>query len=443
MKTYFSQQALFALVMTFLVWSCGAYDPNIESAREALAQADYEEVIRSAEASIESNPENGIGYFYKGIAYASIAQNMDPANRVDDYATARSAFMEAKQRYEEQMITDGEAAELPDIILELWGFEYNSGIELLTDDIVSSHEDSLQLSRYHFINASTINPDSVHSYNLLAEVNFTLGNFEEAEEITRHIIYEMGEGDLFNYYRLSYYLMDVERDEEAIEVLLEAREQYPDEVEVVQEIANAYLRMGETDKALEVVTDLMEVDPDNPEYRLVYATQIYQMVEELDRQIRDVHDEMYDMSRAIRDRARQPGVEQAEIEQMVAELDKKQDEVNELIEESFRFSDEAEEQLVIALRSNPDNPDVHSTLGIVYQNRAAVLHDQRNMTDDTEEAEMYDKQAREYLEKALPHYEKAAEMEENNTDHWRSLFRVYTNLGMEEEAQKAQERAGL
>lgn len=442
MKIKYLPQALAALAMMFLVWSCAA-DPNIESARLALVQQDFDEVIRSAEAAIQANPESGDGFYYKGVAYASLAADRPPEQRVDYYAQARENLVEARRLYREHNVTSSEAQNLDDIIIETWGYEHNQGVQPLSSDIISSPEDSLRLSRYHFMNATTINPDSVLSFNLLAEVNFALGNNEEAEAISRKVIYEMEQGDLYNYYRLAFFLMEDGRDEEAVDLLLEAREIFPDEIEIVQEIANAYLRIGMTDEALEVVQELIERDPENPQYRLVYATQVYQMVQELDEQVREVHDEVYDISREIRQKAREPGADQQEIENMLAEMQEKQDRANELIDESFRFSDIAKEELHLALEADPDNPDIHSTLGIVYQNRGALMQDKRNMTEDMEEADKFDRQAREYLEKSLPHYEKAAELEPDNTEHWLSLFRVYTNLGMTEEAERAQERAGL
>lgn len=442
MKIKFFPQALIAAALMMMVWSCGT-DPNIESARLALVQQDYEEVIESAQAAIDSDPDNGDGYYYMAVAYASIAAEKPADERVEDYEKAREYFMEARDRYDDQMISSDEADNLDEILVETWGFEHNSGVEPLTDDIISSDEDSLMLARHHFKNATSINPDSVQSFNLLAEVEFALGDLEEAERITRHIIYDMQKADLFNYYRLAFYLMEGDRDDEAIDILTEARDEYPDEIEIVQELANAYLAIGDTDKALEVVRELIERDPENPQYRLVYATQVYQMVQDIDDQIREIHDDMYDFSREIRDKAREPDADEQEIEDMLAELDRKQENANELIEESFRFSDRAQEELQFALENDPENPDVHATLGILYQNRAAVMQDKRNMTDDMDEADEFDKQAQEYLEQSLPHYEKAAELEPDNPEHWRSLFRIYTNLGMEQEAEEAQERAGL
>ncbi|MDG5767334.1 tetratricopeptide repeat protein [Balneolales bacterium ANBcel1] len=442
MKKNLYPQLLIVAFTAFLVWSC-APDPHIESARLALAQGDFEEVIAAAQEAIDADPENANAYYYMGVAYASIASNNPPEERLEDYERAREYLEQARQMYAEQGISNDEAENLPEVIFELWAFEHNSGIQPLTDDIISSHEDSLILARHHFQNAIAINPDSSQSYSLLAEVYFAKGDMQEAERLTRTIIYDLDDADLFNYYRLALYLMEDDRDAEAVDILYEAREIYPDEIEITQEIANAYLRLGRTDEALEVVRELMEQDPENPQYRLVYATQIYQMVQELDDQIRSLHDDVYDISAEIRERARSQEIDEAEMNAMSQEIEDKLAQADELIEESFRFSDEAEEQLLIALESEPENPDIHSTLGIVYQNRAAIYQDKRNMSEDVDEAEEFDAMARKYLERALPHYEKAAELEPDDQEHWMSLFRVYTNLGMNEKAEHARERAGF
>lgn len=435
--------SLFAVLpMLFLVASC-ATDPNIESARLALVQADYQEVISSAEAALETNPENADAYYYIGVAHAYTAMDKPADQREELYSLAHENLIISRDLFTQQEARSSDLDKISDVIIEVWGYEYNQGIEPLSDDIFSSTKESLELARSHFRNAIVINPDSVQSFNLLAEINFALGDFEEAKEVTRHIIFNMDQGDLFNYYRLAYFLMETDNDQEAVELLLQARDIYPDEIDIVQEIANSYLRLGETEKALEVVQELIERDPENAQYRLVYATQVYQMVQNLDAQIREIHDAMYDMSRELRQKARQGDVPQAELEAMSQEIEKKQHQAAELIEQSHTLSERTADELLIGLDIESDNAEIHSTLGIIYQNRAALLQDQRNMAEDLEVAQQFDDESREFLLKAIPHFKAAIELQEDDVEHWRSLFRIYTNLGMMDEAAEAQEKSGL
>lgn len=43
----------------------------------------------------------------------------------------------------------------------------------------------------------------------------------------------------------------------------------------------------------------------------------------------------------------------------------------------------------------------------------------------------------------MKNYEKATEIEPDNQSYWRSLFQVYTSLGMNEKAEAAMEKAGM
>ena len=103
----------------------------------------------------------------------------------------------------------------------------------------------------------------------------------------------------------------------------------------------------------------------------------------------------------------------------------------------------AEEALIAAADIEPENPMIFNTLGVVYQNKAAALFDQRNNTIDNDEAMRLDVLAKAEASLAMENYERAAELDPDNTNYWESLFRIYTSLGMLEEAEAAMEKAGM
>ena len=82
-------------------------------------------------------------------------------------------------------------------------------------------------------------------------------------------------------------------------------------------------------------------------------------------------------------------------------------------------------------------------MGVVNQNKAASLFEKRNATEDNNLAAEINEQANEYLREAMTNYEKAVEIDPDNQNYWRSLFQVYTTLGMMDKAEAAMEKAGM
>ncbi|MEX0772178.1 MAG: tetratricopeptide repeat protein [Balneolales bacterium] len=439
------QKTKFILIVACvaLFAGCAATDPNIDSAKMSRTLMDYEGVIESAEAAIEANPESGDGYYYKGIGLTQKAFDQDPQKREQLYSEAKEFFDQAKELYETEGKTGDEAAELPNYIVDVWGEEHNLGIGLIAEDFVSTEEDSLILAEHHLNNATAINPDSVQSYSILYEVNYLLGNTDEAISNAEHTVHDLGSTDLYNYYRLSYFYQEEEDYDSALDILHQAREDNPDEIEVVQELANLYLTLGDTDRALETTQSLIDSDPENPQYRLVYGTQVYQLVLDMDETISGYYDEVFENNQEIREENSKAQPNTSRIQELEDRNSELNSNIEDLQEDVDHFSDRAEEELQIAAELNPDNPAAHSTLGIIYQNRAAALFERRNATEDMALAEELDSEARELLEASIPFYAEAAELEPDNPENWRALFRVYTTLGMDEEAQEAQEKAGI
>src|SRR5699024_2247965 len=107
------------------------------------------------------------------------------------------------------------------------------------------------------------------------------------------------------------------------------------------------------------------------------------------------------------------------------------------------LANRAIEHLKAGIESRPDDDVAYNTLGIIYQNKAAAMYDQRNLTRDNKKAAQFDSQASELLQQALTYYEKAAELAPDNSKYWQSLYQIYTQLGMDQKAQEASQKAGI
>ena len=205
----------------------------------------------------------------------------------------------------------------------------------------------------------------------------------------------------------------------------------------VQFLADAYIQAGERDRAISLVEELIENEPENPQYRRVLGTQVYQSVERISNEVSTLYEELFELRQAARNqRGQELEQTQSEIEALESEIEAQEQEIDELSEISIREMSKVVELV-------PDDESANFILGIIYQNRAANLFERRNNTTDNEQAAEYDERAKENLEQARQYYERAAEINPDNPENWQSLFQVYTALGMEEEAEEAMQKAGM
>jgi tetratricopeptide (TPR) repeat protein len=147
--------------------------------------------------------------------------------------------------------------------------------------------------------------------------------------------------------------------------------------------------------------------------------------------------QIYDMEQAARSlrgaEKRAADANMAPLKEEAAALEAR---INELTELSIAEITKATEMM-------PGNKDPFNILGIIYQNRSAMWFEKRNNTSNYDLADEYDAKAREILKSAMENYEKAVALDPENKDYWRSLFQVYTTLGMNEKAEEAMEKAGM
>ncbi len=437
MKSYKSLLLIF--LFAGFVWACETTDPFIEEVQIGILTGEFDMALEATEEAIELDSLNYVAHYYKGIVLASQAETLEPpADRKPYYDRAKQSFDTAKRIMRDQEELPEEYEELNNTVVSFWADEYNMGVNIQTDDsLFNATENPFRVSLDHFENAATINPDSAMTFEVISSTYFKMDDIENAISSYERALELKDQPESDDYeYIISLYLFD-ESYPRAIELSNEAMELYPDEPIFVQFLADAYIQSGERDRAIELVESLIADDPDNPQYRRVLGTQIYQTV---DRLIADVS-EKYQMQFDLRQEARnQHGDEldqtQSEIDEIQGEIDSLEDEIDELTAIAIR-----EMERVVELE--PESESANFILGIIYQNQAANLFERRNNTTDNEEAERYDSQARDVLRDALVYYERAAEINPDNPENWQSLFQVYTTLGMEEEAEEAMERAGF
>lgn len=429
---------LISIFLGFL-WSCETTDPLVNEVQISLFTGDYDAALETVDNALEINPDNYIAHYYKGVILSSQAFELEPPSaRKEIYAESRESLERAKELMEAQEETPAELEELEETIISYWADEYNLGVNYQNDDsLFNATPNPYELSLEHLENAVTINPDSAMTYQVLSSTHFQMDNIDQAISTYETAMDMVDSPEASDYeYLTSLYLFDNQYDK-AIDLSQEALQVYEGNSVFVQFLADAYIQSGERDKAIELVESLIQEEPDNAQYRRVLGTQVYQSVEALTSELSELYDEQFDLRRQANSESgsAQEAI-MTELNQLENEIDAREAEIDELTDISIR-------EMTEVVRMEPESEDANFILGIIYQNRAANLFDRRNNTNDNAESNRYDDMAREVLDQARIHYEKAAEVNPDNPENWQSLFQVYTILNMEEEAEEAMRRAGF
>ena len=262
-----SRLTLLPALLAFAVLLGGAdgcsSDPNVESAKLALRQENYEEAREQLGRALETNPEN-----VEALALLPevIRTQMDAAAVVD-----RSEFVPA---YREAIANALRVApEDPDVMnakRNAWASFMNNGNQTLTSEATPA-SDAIPF----FEGAIEVGADSASSHFSLGLAQLLSENNEAAAssfETTLELDPSYTNASI--YLARAYLMMD--RGAEALDVLSAARENIEEGDEdadrLEQEYLNALASSGQTERAISEFEEQVENFPDDPLIRYNYGT---------------------------------------------------------------------------------------------------------------------------------------------------------------------------
>ena len=427
-----------AILFVGILASCESTDPLIEEAQKNIFTQRYDSALAVLDRSIAKNPESGLPYYYKALAYSDKAKTINPASdRKDTYTNFREAIVTSREKFETMEDAPSEQGDVTNLVLNTWGYEHNQAIEYVNNDsLANTVEEPIKTSIAHLENAVIINPDSTLSWDILAQVRGIDGDYEGAVSALEKAMSMKSPAPADDYQRLGSYYNAAEQPEEAISVLNEGVEAYPDSIQLVTVLADAYMQSGQRDKSMETLNNLIERDPQNSRFHFALGTQLLQAATEVTDAIDANYDKIYDFTSELRNNQGNSEAINASIDSLIAEND-------ELLVNMNTYTDQAQASLTKVTELDPDNAQAYEYLGISYQNNASVLYQKRNFTQDNELAMELDEQAKEIIRQAMTAYEKSADLNPDNERVWQSLSRVYLQLDMQEKAEEAMNKAGM
>lgn len=374
-----SQRLFVAIFLVLGVMFMGSQcgSTEITSAKLYIQQKNYPKAIESLQKEIAKNPKSDEGYYLLGYVYGE--QN-DYGNMVDNYNKSL-----AISKAFEKNIEDSKKY--------FWAQSYNRGVTLYQRGVKTANEDSAKIyfdkSIENFKSAIMIEPDSADTYKNLAYVYLSKGDNDAAIDPLKKIIEKEKALDGYKFLGQIYYVDGTnlknqgdtvaakKEFDKAISVLKEGMELYPNDSDILLTLSNAFIASNRTQEAMEPFKKGVEAEPTNKYYRYNYGVLL-------------------------------------------------------LGAEDFAG---AETQFKKAIEIDPEYENAIFNLGVTYVKWGNYLN---------KKADEEGKLSEEYKDKyrlALPYLEKAAQMKDATSQTWEFLGKVYSVLGMQNEANDAFKKA--
>ncbi len=350
---------------------------EITSAKLYIQQKNYDKAIEVLQKEITKNPKSDEGYYLLGYVQGEQGNFNEMVDSYDKSLAISKSF--------EKNINDSRKY--------FWAQAFNRGVSLYQRGVKSTDPDSQKVfydkSIADFQSALSIEPDSADTYKNLAFVYLSKGDNEAAVEPLKQLIAREQSLDGYKFLGEIYYvngtnLKAQEKNDEtkvefnkSIDVLEEGLKLYPDNAEMLVTLSTAYIGADRGNEAREKYKKLVESKPDDKNIRYNYGVLL-------------------------------------------------------LGADDFEG---AETQFKKAIEIDPAYDNAIYNLGVTYLKWGTYLNKKAD-----EEGKVNDEYKAKY-QMALPYLEKAVEMPDANAQTWELLGKVYSVLGMNDDATKAFNKA--
>ncbi len=342
-----------------------------------IQQKNYDKAIEVLQKEITKNPKSDEGYYLLGYVQGE-------QGKFDEMVDSYDKSLEISKSFEKN---------INDSRKYFWAQAFNRGVSLYQRGVKTSDPDSAEIfydkSIADFKSALKIEPDSGDTYKNLAFVYLSKGDNESAIEPLKQLIAREQALDGYKFLGEIYYVTGTnlkaqgKTDEakaefnKSIEVLEEGLKLYPDNSEMLVTLSTAYIGADRGSEAIDKYKTLSVSSPDDKNIRYNYGVLLL-------------------------------GVDD--------------------------FAG-AEEQFKAALAIDPNYENASYNLGVTYVKWGSYL------SKKADEEGVPNPEYKEKYRSALPYLERAAQANDAQAENWEILGKVYSVLGMANEAQNAFDKA--
>lgn len=374
---------------------------------DELTKQELSVEITSVNKQIEAGQADADLYYHKGYLLTQYAQKLEePAERTATYRELQTTLQKAEKLFEVANLPSGKQ-KVDELLKITWSSEHNLGVQIMQSDSTLENED-YEKAATHFKNATEVLPDTAISYKMQARAYYRNGKATQALttlETARSQIEDLPPEMLE---QLAFLYLETEQPAKAVAIYEEAETRFSsNNLNIIHGLANAYISAGEHEKAIDLLNELVENEPDNIIYAQTLATEYYRLGSSRLSNIID------------------GSAPSENIEALLAEADS--------------LFTQARQQLESSISRNNGNQELMKAIARFYQNSAAkyqkVLPE---VSDDKKDG--INEIIRDYLSSSIPVYESLAQQNPDTQDYWENLYQVYSYLGMSEEAEEAKSK---
>ncbi|PAU95853.1 hypothetical protein CK503_02000 [Aliifodinibius salipaludis] len=400
----FTRIASIVLAFGFFI-SCSTLQSSTQESAtsENLSEQQIQQQINSLEKDISSNPGQADLYFQKGKLLTKLAQKKEnPSERVSPYTNARQVLNRASELYGDDTDLQNKVSDLLNIT---WSLEHNQGVKMLQEENVE--QPNYDKAAAHFNNATIVIPDSAISYTMQARALYK--NQQPKKAINT---LERAHGKIDNpptrlLEQLAYLYLENDDPQKAVGIYEQAESFSNRNLNLLHGLSNAYINAGEHQKAVKLLEQLIENEPENIIYGQSLATELYFLGKS----------SLNSVATALKDG-------------------------NSLDDTAFDSADslitKAEEQFNQISEANPGNSEVQERTATFYYNSASQYQKLVPLVSDIHQEQLQEK-IKQYLSASIPLFENLIEQDQQNKEIWKKLFQAYSILGMEQEAENAKD----
>jgi tetratricopeptide (TPR) repeat protein len=370
------------LGLTFLGFQCSSTE--LTSAKLYIQQKNWDKAIEVLQADVQKNPQSDEGYYLLGTVYSELDQSDKMMEAFDNSLAISDKFASKIQEYRAYN----------------WANNFNRGVSLFQRGTKTTDKDSSKM--YYdmavdaYKKAIVFEPDSGETYRNLAFAYLTTNRTEESVEPLKKLIELEQAEEGYQYLGDVYYAIGANKMNEfkntgnaedsikameyynkAIATIEEGLQKFPDNSDMQVSRTSAYIGAGRIEEAITSSKALVDLEPNNKIYHYNYGV---------------------------------------------------------LLLNSNRFA-EAEAELKRAIEIDPEYENAIYNLGVTYVKWGTTMN---------KEAEAQGVISEDYKQKyqsALPYLEKVVEKDPTNAQIWELLGKVYSVLGMNEDANNAFKKA--